>query len=93
MRESTRSAQAVRAVLLGAIRGYQIVVSPWLGAHCRHMPSCSAYARAAIRRFGARRGGALAIRRVLRCHPWGTAGYDPVPDARKADSRRASIEP
>lgn len=67
-------------VLLGLVRAYQLVVSPWLGGRCRHLPSCSAYAATAIERFGPARGTWLAARRLLRCHPWGTAGYDPVPD-------------
>lgn len=85
--------RAVRTLLLGAIRGYQLVVSPWLGAHCRHVPSCSAYAREAVDRLGPWRGGARTLGRVLRCHPWGTAGYDPVPGDEKPVSRRSAIEP
>ncbi len=66
---------------LKLVRGYQLVVSPLLGSHCRHLPTCSEYAREAIQRFGLIRGGWLTVRRLGRCHPWGTAGYDPVPDA------------
>lgn len=67
-------------VLGGLIRGYQLLVSPVLPASCRFVPTCSEYAREAIARYGALRGGWLAVRRLLRCHPWGGAGYDPVPD-------------
>ncbi|MBN1240920.1 MAG: membrane protein insertion efficiency factor YidD [Gammaproteobacteria bacterium] len=66
--------------LIGAVRGYQLLLSPWIGNRCRHQPSCSAYAIEAIRRFGPLRGGWLAARRIGRCHPWGTWGYDPVPE-------------
>lgn len=73
--------RAVRAALLGAIRLYQLTLSPWLGRQCRYEPTCSVYATEAIERFGARRGVWLAARRLGRCHPWGRSGYDPVPAA------------
>ena len=66
-------------VLVVAIRTYQLVLSPLLGPACRFEPSCSAYARDAIERHGAIRGGRLALVRLGRCHPWGRFGYDPVP--------------
>lgn len=69
----------MRRVIIGAIRGYQLVVSPWLPAACRYEPSCSEYALTAVRRFGAFRGVWLCARRLLRCHPLGSRGYDPVP--------------
>jgi uncharacterized protein len=70
------AARALRA----AVQFYQLTFS-WLAAgSCRHAPSCSAYAVEALERHGALRGGWLALRRLLRCHPWGAAGYDPVPD-------------
>jgi putative membrane protein insertion efficiency factor len=55
-----------------------VAVSPWLGAHCRYAPTCSSYASEAIARHGLWRGGARALRRLTRCHPFGGAGYDPV---------------
>ncbi len=61
------------------VRGYQLVISPAIGPHCRHIPTCSEYALEAVERFGAWKGGRLALTRLLRCHPWGTSGYDPVP--------------
>jgi putative membrane protein insertion efficiency factor len=66
-------------VLLGVLRGWQLVVSPTYGQTCRFYPSCSSYAVDAVREYGAARGSWLAVRRLLRCHPWNPGGYDPVP--------------
>ncbi|MBI4409520.1 MAG: membrane protein insertion efficiency factor YidD [Gemmatimonadetes bacterium] len=66
-------------ILLGLIRAYRRGLSPLLPPACRFTPSCSAYAEEAVRRYGALRGGWLATRRLLRCHPFGGRGYDPVP--------------
>ena len=60
-------------------RGWQLGPSLVLPPSCRYQPSCSAYAIAALERHGALRGAWLAARRILRCHPWGGSGYDPVP--------------
>lgn len=65
--------------LLLVIRGYQRFVSPYLPPTCRFYPSCSAYATDAVARYGPWRGGYLAVRRLLRCHPLHPGGYDPVP--------------
>lgn len=70
------------------IRGYQLLVSPLLGNHCRFYPSCSQYAIEAIDRFGVLRGGFLAVRRLSRCHPWHAGGFDPVPDSRNSCDQR-----
>lgn len=67
--------------LIGLVRAYRVAVSPWLGTNCRFQPSCSEYALQALAAHGAFRGGALAVRRIARCHPWGGSGYDPVPGA------------
>ena len=64
---------------LAAIGFYQRAVSPGLGNVCRYQPSCSRYAREAIERYGAAKGGWLALRRLLRCTPLRAGGYDPVP--------------
>ncbi|WP_419162595.1 membrane protein insertion efficiency factor YidD [Candidatus Palauibacter sp.] len=69
----------MRAVILVAIRSYQLVVSPWLPPCCRYQPSCSEYALTAVRRFGVLRGSWLMACRLLRCRPLGSFGYDPVP--------------
>jgi putative membrane protein insertion efficiency factor len=63
------------------IRAYQLLLSPFFAGSCRFLPSCSAYARQAVATHGVIRGGALALRRLGRCHPLGKAGYDPVPPA------------
>lgn len=65
--------------LIGCVRFYRRAISPALPPACRFVPTCSAYAEEALRRYGAARGGWLALRRVLRCHPFGGSGYDPVP--------------
>lgn len=65
--------------LIALIAAYRYLVSPMLGRNCRFAPSCSEYASEALSRHGLWRGGALAVRRVLRCHPWHPGGYDPVP--------------
>ncbi|MDX1394331.1 MAG: membrane protein insertion efficiency factor YidD [Gemmatimonadota bacterium] len=69
----------MRAVIVFSIRCYQATISPWLPATCRFDPSCSEYARVAVERHGAARGSWLAARRLLRCHPFGSHGHDPVP--------------
>jgi len=61
------------------IRAYQLLLSPFLGGHCRFTPTCSHYAYQAIERHGALRGSWLAIKRIGRCHPFCDGGYDPVP--------------
>lgn len=67
-------------IAVGAIRVYQLVFSPFYAGSCRFTPSCSAYAVEAIQRFGVTRGAWLAVRRLSRCHPLATYGFDPVPD-------------
>jgi len=75
---------SMRAAMLGPIAAYRIVLSPLLtalfGPACRFEPSCSRYASAALSEHGILRGGLMAARRLLRCHPLGGHGYDPVPD-------------
>lgn len=68
-----------RSFLAGAFRLYKIALSPILPPACRFEPSCSEYAAEAVELHGVLRGSVMAARRVLRCHPWGGAGFDPVP--------------
>lgn len=70
----------MKGIILGLIEGYRRFVSPLLPASCRYIPTCSQYALEAVKRFGARRGFLLAVRRLLRCNPFAQGGYDPVPD-------------
>ena len=67
------------AILISLIRVYQYLFRPLLGANCRFAPTCSEYAREAIEKHGAAKGTLLAVRRVVRCHPYHAGGYDPVP--------------
>lgn len=62
------------------VRGYRTVFSPWVGHGCRFHPTCSAYSLEALRKHGGIKGGYLTLRRILRCHPWGSSGIDNVPD-------------
>ena len=71
--------KALAAVMLALIAFYRTCISPLTPPACRYTPTCSQYAREAIERHGPFRGGWLALRRLLRCHPWGGSGYDPVP--------------
>ena len=72
----------MKQLLLLAIRGYQIALSPFFGTQCRFHPTCSQYAVEAIEIHGAWRGSWLAVKRILKCHPWHAGGVDPVPPAR-----------
>ena len=69
-----------KALLLAPIMAYRYTFSALVGAHCRHLPTCSDYAREAIDTNGAWKGGWLTLARLCRCHPWGSHGHDPVPD-------------
>ena len=81
------------AVLVGVVRVYQLCVSPFLGNCCRYAPSCSEYAVEALQRHGVVRGSALAVWRILRCHPFARGGYDPVPPRRGAVAPEAEATP
>lgn len=65
-------------IFVGAIRAYQICLAPFFGGHCRFFPSCSEYAREAVRAHGIFSGILKTATRLLRCHPWADGGYDPV---------------
>jgi len=79
------------AVLLlrGAVRTYQYTLRPFIGAHCRHYPTCSEYALEALSSHGAIRGTGLAVGRILRCNPWNEGGFDPVPPTHSSKGRMA----
>ena len=66
------------------VRGYQLIISPWLGPSCRHSPTCSAYMIKAVQEWGPLKGFWLGLKRIGKCHPWGTSGYDPVPEKNSA---------
>jgi putative membrane protein insertion efficiency factor len=66
------------------IKGYRLVLSPWVGRYCRFTPTCSCYGQQAIARFGAAQGGWLTAKRFARCQPFSHGGYDPVPEQLKS---------
>ena len=67
----------MKHILIGLINIYQKIPGPWHNA-CRHYPTCSNYAKEAIMEYGSLKGSFMACKRILRCNPWGTSGYDPV---------------
>ena len=78
----TVSKRVAKAVMLGPVMAYRYTFSGLVGAHCRHLPTCSDYAREAIDLNGAWKGGWLTLARLCRCNPLGSNGHDPVPDIR-----------
>ena len=71
----------MKRVLIGIVKGYRLILSPWIGSACRFTPTCSAYSLEALERHGAAAGAYLTVARIARCHPWCEGGHDPVPDA------------
>lgn len=69
----------MRRLLMALVRGYRLLLSPWLGSSCRFEPTCSAYSLQALEQYGAAAGSYLTMRRLARCHPWCEGGLDPVP--------------
>jgi len=69
----------LKYMFIGLVKFYQYCISPLTPASCRYVPTCSQYALEALQKYGALKGGWLALKRILRCHPWGKDGYDPVP--------------
>jgi putative membrane protein insertion efficiency factor len=89
--ERQSSAGMASLAFSAAVRGYQLLVSPFLPPACRFLPTCSEYAAEAIERHGAWVGIVLALRRLARCHPWGGSGYDPVPELGSLDGTRSGL--
>ena len=71
----------IKTALITLVKGYRLLLSPWLGSSCRFEPTCSADGLEALERFGAAKGGYLMLARIGRCHPWCEGGLDPVPSA------------
>ena len=71
----------MKTALISLIRLYQLIPGPWRNS-CRHIPSCSNYGIEAIKRHGSLKGSYLLFRRIIKCNPWGSHGYDPVPERR-----------
>ena len=69
----------ITALLLFLIRAYQLIISPILGLNCRFAPTCSEYAMESLKSHGLIKALFLAIKRIVKCHPWGGHGYDPIP--------------
>ena len=73
----------MKKLLIFVVRVYRKTISPFLPPSCIYTPTCSAYAEEALQKHGAVKGSVLAVKRILRCHPWHTGGYDPVPEVKK----------
>jgi len=71
--------KVILTIALVPVWGYKYLISPLMPPACRYMPTCSEYAVEAIKKYGAKKGWLLAVKRLSRCHPWGGSGYDPVP--------------
>jgi len=69
----------VQRLLMGVVKGYRLLLSPWLGSSCRFEPTCSVYALKALEQHGAAMGSYLTVHRLVRCSPWCQGGHDPVP--------------
>ncbi len=75
-------------IIIIVVRIYQLIISPILGNRCRYFPSCSAYLVEALEQHGVAHGLRLGVGRLLRCHPWGGQGYDPVPSNSATDKHK-----
>lgn len=83
----------MKYLLIGLLKAYRLLISPLYGQVCRYYPSCSAYALEAVQVHGSLRGSWLAVRRVLRCHPWAAGGVDKVPPRRTKTPRSPGPRP
>jgi putative membrane protein insertion efficiency factor len=74
----------IAGIMMAMVKLYKHLISPWTPSACRHIPTCSTYAIQALQAHGPIKGGWLSLKRLSKCHPWGTEGYDPVPEKAKA---------
>lgn len=79
----------IQRALIGLVKVYRLLLSPWLGQACRFEPTCSVYAIAALETHGAAAGSYLTLRRLARCQPWCEGGHDPVPPAAGGNTKRS----
>ena len=79
--------QVPRYLGRGLVKLYRLTLSPWIGFHCRYLPTCSHYADQALERHGLWAGGWMILARLMRCHPWGNSGLDFVPHVPPRDAR------
>lgn len=68
----------MKQAVIFLVRAYRLLLSPCLPPSCRYLPTCSQYAEEALDKYGALKGGMIALKRISRCHPWGGSGYDPL---------------
>lgn len=80
----------MQRLLIGLVKAYRLLLSPWLGQSCRFEPTCSAYALDALAQHGAAAGSYLTLRRIVRCQPWCQGGHDPVPPPKSQRGARRS---
>lgn len=77
----------VKYFLIGLIRAYQVIISPLIPPACRFTPTCSEYAKDAVTKHGPIKGSGLALKRLLKCHPFGSSGFDPVPEKKDKENK------
>jgi putative membrane protein insertion efficiency factor len=83
----------MKELLMLLVKGYRLILSPWLGSSCRFTPTCSAYALETLESYGAAKGSYLTLRRLSRCHPWCDGGHDPVPKPHNVTTTLSSTLP
>jgi hypothetical protein len=83
----------IQKLLILLVKGYRLLLSPWLGSSCRFTPTCSAYALEALEGHGPAKGTYLTLRRLSRCHPWCAGGHDPVPKPPSTNLPSSSTSP
>ena len=87
-RSLLRLTRLPQQALVLLVKGYRLLLSPWLGSSCRFEPTCSAYSLQALQQLGALKGSYLTLHRLARCHPWCHGGFDPVPPAARTTARQ-----